>query len=257
MTTVNLNYKTVGRGEPVVILHGLFGSLDNWQSIARELSESGFQIVTVDLRNHGKSPHTDEMNHQIMAEDVKKLIVENSLQACTLVGHSMGGKTAMQLAFSYPELLSKLVVVDISPKPYAAHHNQYFDAMLGLDVNKIENRRDAQEKLGEKIRNQAILQFLLKNLDRSKDGYNWKFNLHSLHKNYNTLISGIQTAGRFEKPSLFIGGQLSDYISRSDEAEIKQLFPNSEIIMIPKSGHWVHAEQPELFKQALTRFLNS
>ena len=257
MNTVQLNYKAVGEGLPVVILHGLFGSLDNWQTIARSISEKGFRVVTVDLRNHGKSPHTDEMNHRLMANDVRRFIETNELQGCVLVGHSMGGKTAMVLAMDAPELIKKLVVVDIAPKPYTAHHHTYFDAMLSLEVHTVKSRRDASEQLGKTVKNKAIRQFLLKNLDRTNDGYEWKFNLQSLHKNYEKLIDGLETEKSVDLPTLFISGQLSDYISRADVPIINQYFPNNQIEVISNSGHWVHAEQPEAFKKVLIDFLEN
>ena len=257
MNTVQLNFKQTGEGPAIVILHGLFGSLDNWQTMARELADQGFSVYTVDLRNHGKSPHTDDMSHELMAEDVKEFIEQHDLQGCTLVGHSMGGKTAMQLAMQHPELISKLVVVDIAPKPYMAHHNIYFDALLNLDVKDIESRSDANKKLGKTVKNEAVKLFLLKNLDRTKDGYNWKFNLKALDENYKALINGLTTSKQFTKPTLFIAGQLSDYITKGDAPEIEKLFPNSKIEFIAKSGHWVHAEQPEQFQSVLLDFIKA
>ena len=257
MSTVPLHFKSVGEGDPIVILHGLFGSLDNWQTMARELSEQGYKVITVDLRNHGKSPHTDAISHELMANDVIGLIKQEHLNEVVLVGHSMGGKAAMQLAFIAPELISKLVVVDIAPKPYNPHHNTYFDAMLNLNLAKVESRKQASEELGKSIKNPVIKQFLLKNLDRKKDGsYQWKFNLQSLHNNYQQLINGLQTTATFEKPTMFVSGQLSDYISAADIGDIEALFPNSTVEIVAASGHWVHAEQPDAFKQVLLQFLS-
>ena len=255
MNTVALNYKTVGEGESIVILHGLFGSLDNWQTMARSISEEGYQVVTIDLRNHGKSPHTDEMSHQLMAEDVKAFLKKQQIENCTLVGHSMGGKTAMQLALTSPELISGLVVVDIAPKPYTARHNVYFKAMMELNVQELESRKEARQQLGKSIKNDAIKQFLLKNLDRTDDGYQWKFNLNALYEHYEELISGLESSSSFAKPSLFISGQLSDYISAADMADIQRLFPNSRVEVVENSGHWVHAEQPESFQKLLLEFV--
>lgn len=258
MNTIPLNYKSIGEGQPIVILHGLFGSLDNWQTLARKMSEFGYKVVTVDLRNHGRSPHVPEMSHELMAEDVKAFLLEHQLQNCTLVGHSMGGKTVMQLAIKYPELIQKLIVVDIAPKPYKAHHNTYFEAMLELPVSELTSRADIQNKLSEKIKNQAVLLFIAKNLERRKDGgFQWKFNLNALYENYTALINGLNlSAGqKFEKETLFIGGQLSDYISKSDEKEIKDIFPLSRIEMIQNAGHWVHAEQPNQFLNSVLNFV--
>lgn len=257
MKTVQLNYKSIGEGQPIIILHGLFGSLDNWQTIARDISEKGYRVITVDLRNHGKSPHTNEISHNLMAQDMIAFIQEHKLENAVLVGHSMGGKTAMQLALTAPEIIEKLVVVDIAPKPYQAHHNTYFNAMLSLNLSEIQSRREASEKLGKSIKNTVIKQFLLKSLDRKDNGYQWKFNLEALHKHYNLLIGGLTTTTTFEKPTLFISGQLSDYISAGDIGDIERMFPNSVVEVIYNSGHWVHAEQPEAFKQMLLKFVQA
>lgn len=258
MNTVQLNYKSIGEGHPIVILHGLFGSLDNWQTLARKISEFGYRVITVDLRNHGRSPHVPEMSHEAMAKDVQFFLEEHRLQNCTLIGHSMGGKTVMQLALTNPDLIQKLIVVDIAPKPYKPHHNTYFEAMLELPVSELTSRSDIQKQLAQKIKNQAVLLFIAKNLERRKEGgFQWKFNLRALFENYTALISGLNLSigQSFEKETLFIGGQLSDYISKADEKEIKEIFPNAEVEMIPNAGHWVHAEQAELFMKAVLNFV--
>jgi len=257
--SVELNYKKIGdEGEVVLILHGLFGSLDNWQTMARRLSETGLQVYSVDLRNHGKSPHTSETSLQLMAEDVEQFINSKDLENITLIGHSMGGKTAMQLAMNQPELLNKLVVVDIAPKPYLPRHNTYFEAMLGLDLASITSRRDAKNALGETVKNIGVLQFLLKNLDRKKEGgFEWKFNLHALYNNYENLLSGLHSDVQFNKPTLFMKGGLSDYLSQSDLELIQTNFPNAVIETIDGAGHWVHAEAQNEFFTAITNFNNS
>lgn len=257
--TVELNYKKIGvQGEILVILHGLFGSLDNWQTMARKLSDEGYQVYTVDLRNHGKSIHTDDATIQLMAKDVAAFIRANGLSDITLIGHSMGGKTAMQLAFSQPELIKRLVVVDIAPKPYLPHHNTYFEAMLAMDLSAIKSRKEAQEVLKQNVKNIGVLQFLLKNLDRKKEGgFEWKFNLKSLYENYDQLLSGIISSNQFLQPSLFMRGALSDYISNSDFDDIVQSFPKATLSTIEGAGHWIHAEAPNEFFNSLTNFLKS
>lgn len=253
---MNLNFKSTGEGSVLVILHGLFGSLDNWQTMANQISAEGYQVVTVDLRNHGKSPHSPEMSHEIMANDVAEFLNQYELDPCALLGHSMGGKTAMQLALTKPELLTKLIVVDIAPKPYPPHHDIYFDAMRNLDLSTVTSRGQAEEILAQKIKSPSILQFLTKNLSRTSEGkYEWKFDLESIYENYPKLIGGLSAQGEYREPTLFIGGQLSDYITPADEQEIYKYFPDADIEMIPNSGHWVHAEQPELFKNTVLRFL--
>lgn len=253
---MDLNYKSFGQGEPVVILHGLFGNLDNWQTFAKQLAEQ-FLVYIVDLRNHGRSPHVEEMNYRAAAEDLREFMESQWIYEAHILGHSMGGKTAMQFAFDYPDMLNRLVVVDIAPKTYQGGHEAIFEAMLSLEPGQLENRTEAEEKLGKTITDPAIRLFLLKNLSRNKDGgYDWKMNLPVLHRDYPQILSEVKGAP-FTGPSLFIRGERSDYIQDTDWPMIQTLFPEAELSTVPDAGHWVHAEAPDVLLKEVSRFLNA
>lgn len=255
MSPIELNFKVHGAGKPMIIMHGLFGSLDNWQSLVKKIAEHGYQVFTLDARNHGKSPHVADIDHSLMALDISQFIASQQIEAPIVVGHSMGGKTAMQLALTQPNLIDQLVVVDIAPRPYSAHHTTYFKAMNELPVATLHSRKQADEMLSTLVPNLAIRQFLLKNLVRSTPGFRWKFNLEALEANYNKLIGGISTDRTFEGPTLFIAGQQSDYISIADHSSIQAVFPQARIETIEHAGHWVHAERPEEFLNTLLSFI--
>lgn len=253
MKPISLHYKQIGQGQPIVILHGLFGSLDNWQTIAKELSEYGYRVITVDLRNHGRSPHTADMNHQLMAKDVNTLAEQLLLHDAILMGHSMGGKTAMEVVQS-ANWVQKLIVVDIAPKPYIAHHHTYFEAMKSIDFSTITSRKQAKELLSTMIHNESIVQFLAKNIMKDGSSYQWKFNLNSLDTNYEKLIGGITTKP-CDLPMLFIAGKNSQYISSADHLLIGNQFKHAKIETIEDAGHWVHAEQPKAFVRSVLSFI--
>lgn len=251
---MTLNYKSFGQGPPVVILHGLFGSLDNWQTFAKQLAED-FTVYIIDQRNHGRSPHTDEMTYPEAAEDLRAFMEDQWIYNAHIIGHSMGGKTAMQFAFDHADMLDQLVVVDIAPKAYAGGHEDIFDAMLSLDFAKINSRGDAEEQLATKISNPGIRLFLLKNLHRNKDGgYEWKMNLPVLHRHYPDIISGVE-GSPFSGPTLFVRGSRSDYIQDADWPHITTLFPKAQLETVDKAGHWVHAERPTALLQLIRKFL--
>lgn len=253
---MELNFKSFGQGEPVIILHGLFGNLDNWQTFAKQLA-AHFMVYIVDLRNHGRSPHVDAMNYRAMAEDLREFMESQWIYQAHVIGHSMGGKAAMQLAFDYPDMVSRLVVVDIAPKAYRGGHEAIFDAMLSLHPEKLESRAEAEEQLAKSIADPAIRLFLLKNLTRHKSGgYEWKMNLEVLHRDYSEILSTVAGAV-FDGPSLFIRGEHSDYILEEDWPAVEQLFPNAELLTIAGAGHWVHAEAPEALLGTLNRFLTT
>jgi len=252
-----LNFKTYGQGNPIIILHGLFGTLDNWQTIARQLSEK-YLVYLVDQRNHGRSPHTKDFNYSLLAEDLKDFMESEGMSQATIIGHSMGGKTAMQFAVSYPEMVTSLIVVDIAPKVYEGGHQEIFDALLSVDLKKIESRKMAEEQLMEKIPDAGIRQFLLKNLTRNKEGgYQWKMNLPAIYKNYQHILDNILLDEPYTGSSLFIRGERSGYIKETDDSLIKDTFPEAEIITISNAGHWVHAEAPKALLSAFINFMTS
>ncbi len=228
-------------------MHGLFGASDNWHSIAMRLAES-FHVFTVDQRNHGQSPHSDEMNYFLMADDVAELMKSRGLETAIVIGHSMGGKTAMQFALQFPERVEKLVVADMAPRAYASSHDKIFTALLALDLKLFSARQEIEDVLAPEIPNLALRRFLLKNLGRnSEGGFFWKINLRGLFKNYGHLREPVSGAAPFTRPTLFIRGSNSNYINPDDEALIHELFPHAEIQAIAGAGHWLHAEQRRNF----------
>lgn len=255
---MKLNFKTFGQGPPLIILHGLFGMLDNWQTAAKQLSDT-YMVFILDQRNHGRSPHVDGIDYPSMANDLREFMEENWIHEAHLLGHSMGGKTVMQFALEYPEMADKLIVVDIAPKAYAGGHQLIFEALQSLELDKVQSRTEADQKLGQLVTDLGIRQFLLKNLSRDKDsgGFRWKMNLPVIARDYPKIIAGLDTDGQFEGDTLFIRGGKSDYISPIDEEEIQQLFPSSEVQTIDGAGHWVHAERPKALLESVRTFLSN
>lgn len=252
---MKLNFKKIGEGDPIVILHGLFGSLDNWMSIAKELS-SNFEVFLVDERNHGQSPHADEFNYELMAEDLYEFIEEHKITNPIIMGHSMGGKTAMQFAMNYPDLLSKLIVVDIAPKGYPVHHRQIIDGLLLLNFEVIKTRQEADTELSKYIQDLSVRQFLLKNLYWIEQGkLAWRFNLSVINDNIDMVGLELNNVKEFIKPTMFLRGQFSNYILDTDFNHIKSIFPRAEIITVSNSGHWIHAENPTEFLRFVKSFI--
>lgn len=254
---MQLNYKSLGQGEPLIILHGLFGMLDNWQSIAKSL-ENNFSLYLIDQRNHGKSPHVDEHAYKLMAEDLKEFMTQQGIPLSNILGHSMGGKTAMQFALDFPEMVQKLIVVDMGSKRYESGHDNVFDALQSIQLENIQSRSEADEQLSKYIDETAVKQFLLKNLTREVNGnYKWKFNLQAIFNNYNYhILDSVSGDSPFDGETLFVKGELSSYIIDTDWPQIQQLFPNSTLKTINGAGHWVHAEKPAELLLEITEFLN-
>jgi esterase len=258
---MDLNFKEFGSGEPLVILHGLFGTLDNWQTIARQLADN-FTVYIVDLPNHGRSPHTKgEFDYSEMSDAVAEFLTKNWIHETRLIGHSMGGKLAMQLALQQPDLIKKLAVIDIAPKKYAGGHGDIFKAMFALDLTTLTDRKEAEQFLTEHLPEEGAgtIQFLLKNLSRRADteggGFEWKMNLDVLWANYPRILDKLEGDIPFRKSTLFIRGSESNYIKDTDFDLISKLFPNSAIQTIEGAGHWVHAEKPIELLSALKNFM--
>jgi pimeloyl-ACP methyl ester carboxylesterase len=252
---MQLHFKGSGQGRAVILLHGLFGSSDNWHSIALRLSES-FHVFAVDQRNHGQSPHSDEMNYALMAEDLNEFLATRGIKAAFVLGHSMGGKTAMQFTLQFSERVEKLVVSDMAPRAYAPEHDKIFTALIGLDLKSFSARQEIEDALAPEIPSLNLRRFLLKNLGRNSAGeFFWKMNLCGLWENYPQLGNAISASVPFAKPTLFIRGEKSDYIGPADEPLIRELFPLAEIQTIIGSGHWVHADKPEEFLKCVLKFL--
>jgi esterase len=244
--------ETQGQGQPLVLLHGLFGSADNWGTIAKHFAQH-YQVISVDLRNHGRSPHSHSQTYPEMADDLSELCDALELVKIHLLGHSLGGKVAMQFATQYPEKVSKLIVVDMAMRTYPDRYTQLMDHMLAVDLSQMASRNDVDNALKDSISNIRVRQFLLTNLVKNEDRLQWRINLPALKANYATLIAAV--AVHFDQPSLFIRGERSDYVQDSDSTQLQQHFPQSEFVTLP-TDHWVHAEQPQLFIQAVEDFLS-
>ena len=245
-----LHHLDQGQGRPLVILHGLFGTLDNWQTLARRwATEAGLRVVSVDLRNHGRSFHSPEHSYALMAQDVLALFDHLQLGAdTTLLGHSMGGKVAMRLALDHPARLARLVVVDISPRfSNMQHQDDVLTGLHAVNLESISNRQEADAALAQHIHNVGTRQFLLKNLYRKDDNsFAWRINLDVLSAQLPAIGEATVSVVPFLKPTLFIRGGNSDYITTDDKLHgIPALFPNSEVATVVDAGHWVHAEKPE------------
>jgi len=251
---MTLHHQIQGQGAPLIILHGLFGSSDNWRNIATQLSE-GRKVISVDLPNHGQSPHTDNVSYQAMADAVANLIKELGLKRVDIIGHSIGGKVAMTLTANYPEQVQSLIVVDMAPKRYPDRHSDIFDALLAVDLPKLTRRSEADVVLAKTIFNKAIRQFLLMNLVKRNEQLKWQLNLTVLAQQYPKLIEAVCEGISIKRSSLFIRGALSDYIEDDDVTLIKQQFSDTNIVTIEKAGHWVHAEKPDEFLSTVEAFL--
>ena len=250
-----LHSKILGEGKPLIILHGLFGMLDNWQALAKEFA-CFFETHIVDLRNHGRSFHATQHNYEVMTEDLLSYLNTYNLDEVSLIGHSMGGKAAMNFACMYPDRVEKLVVVDISPKYYPPHHQEILSGLRAVDRSNLTSRKDADQILSQYFSESAMRQFLLKNLYwRSSTELTFKFNLKVLSDQIENVGQALYTNALFDRPTLFIAGQSSNYIKETDVELIESHFPDFEIVEIPKSGHWVHAENPDQFFDKVSRFL--
>jgi len=252
---IRLHFESYGEGAPLIILHGLFGSLENWRTMARKLG-SHFRVIVVDLRNHGKSPHCDDFNCQLMAEDLRVFMEEHCLASACLLGHSLGGKVAMRFALAWPELVEKLVVVDIAPKEYQDRHGKIIQALVSLRLETFADRREIDNALLVAVPDQVMRQFLLKNLVRSdRGGFSWRINLKSIANHYQDINKGLGGDTRFDKPTLFLKGGVSDYIDSKDLEVIKRLFPHAQLDTVPNAGHWLHTDAPEEFLSRVRTFL--
>ncbi|MDD2336566.1 MAG: alpha/beta fold hydrolase [Geobacteraceae bacterium] len=253
---MRLHYESIGEGSPLIILHGLFGSLENWRSMSRKLCRS-FRVFSVDLRNHGGSPHSAEFNYALMAEDLKEFVHEHSLGSTHLLGHSMGGKVAMQFALTNPEYVDRLVVVDIAPRAYPPSHEDIFTLLISIRLERFSGRNDARHEIEKGISDRSVVEFLLKNIMTSPSGtLQWKMNLKGLRDNYHEIIAAPAWEGVYGKPALFIKGEKSDYIRPEDYGIIKKYFSKAELVSVPDAGHWVHAQGPEIFERMVRNFLS-
>ncbi len=255
--SIDLASQTYGDGgEPIVVLHGLLGSGRNWATIAKRLGES-HRVFTLDLRNHGSSPWADEMSYELMAGDVGHFIEATGLGPVTLIGHSMGGKTAMRLALDRPSLVDRLVVVDIAPVNYEHSFGSYVDAMQAIDIEGLSSRSVVDERLAEAVPEAVVRAFLLQNLVRHNEGFTWKANLSGLAKAMPALMTFPSSEiDQFTNPAIILAGMNSEYVQAAHQGEIKRLFPTAETRYVADAGHWLHAEQPTVFLAHLKDFLS-
>ena len=242
---------------PLLVFHGLFGMLDNWGSFGKEFGEL-IPTHVLDLRNHGRSFHSESMSHDDLANDILHYMEFHNIEKANLLGHSLGGKAVMQFAIKYPEKVNKLIVVDISPKAYPPHHQGIIKALQSVDFTKVESRQDVEKVLGEYIHEKFVIQFLMKNLYWTEDKkLDWRFNLNTLAEKYTEFVSNAIKFGIFNGPTLFLAGANSNYILPQDELLIRQQFPDSRIIKIANAEHWVQANNPVDFNAAARDFILS
>lgn len=267
---MKLHFRKLGAGHPLVILHGLYGASDNWYSIGRALSDT-YEVYLVDLRNHGQSPHNPVHTYASMAEDVAGFFSHNHIGKAHIIGHSMGGKTGLSFALQHPDLIEKMIMVDISPCAYdpeawpeADRHARIMQALIDLDLGSIHTREEADSVLEKSIRQAEIRMFLLKNLKRHTGGkFYWALNLPVLANSLMDILAGVVPCAGLEYeelpvfPLLFIKGSMSSYIDSNHMEAIHRIFPCSMIREIPDAGHWVHAEQPQVFLETVRSFLGN
>jgi esterase len=253
---LDLFFREYGQGHPLTILHGLFGAGGNWHTMSRSVFADLRHVVVPDLRNHGQSPHSSRMDYESMASDVEEVWDRLNLPASDVVGHSMGGKVAMQLALTLPDRVSRLVVVDIAPRSYPPRHVDIIEALRGARPADKASRSEVENALSLYIPNHAVRQFLLKNLRRTTTGsYEWMVSLDDIEASYDRISGGLSALSTYDGPALFIRGGLSDYIQDDDYEVIRAYFPAAEVATIPKASHWVHADAKDAFAELVSEFL--
>jgi len=254
---MKLAFREFGSGQPLIILHGLFGQSDNWNTLAKSFAEKGFHVFTLDQRNHGLSPHSDEWTYQAMASDLKEFIDDHGLEKPVIIGHSMGGKTVMFFETMYPGIADKLIIVDIAARPYPRHHDDVLEALHAVDFNTIKNRKDAEAIMNNYISDFGTKQFLLKNIYwKQDDRMDWRFNLDVITRKYDNVSVAVPQVSS-PVSALIINGEKSRYVSAQDMEEFRLRFPNSQFVTIQGSGHWVHAEKPKEFFDAVMAFITA
>lgn len=239
----------------MLFLHGLFGSSANWGSIARHFSASRFCIVP-DLRNHGRSFHSPDVSYQAQADDVLRLMDHLDIEKADIIGHSMGGKVAMQLALKHPHRCSQLAVVDIAPVSYRHGFHEIIESLASIDLSMLGSRHEADSLLARKLEGAGLRGFLLQNLVRENGNWGWRLNLQALADGEKSIVGFPSTFSRhFGGEALFVAGETSSYINYQDHETIHGLFPEARIVTIPGAGHWVYADKPEAFIEKLELFL--
>jgi esterase len=254
---MELAFREYGEGQPMIILHGLFGQSDNWNTLAKNFGEKGFRVFAIDQRNHGLSPHSDDWSYELMAHDLKEFIDAHQIEKPILVGHSMGGKTVLFFEKSFPNVAKQLVIVDMAARQYPAHHASVLEALHAVNFEKISSRKEADAALSEHINDFGTKQFLLKNIywkDEDSKKMAWRFNLNVISKNYDAIREAVP-AFKSVIPILIISGEKSNYISEQDAEDFKNRFSESTFVTIKDAGHWVHAEKPNEFFETVLSFI--
>ena len=252
-----LHSKIIGTGKSVCILHGFLGMSDNWKTLGSSLAEHNLEVHLIDQRNHGRSFHSEDFNYDVLAHDLKEYLEDKNIEETMIIGHSMGGKTAMQFACNYPEKTSKLLVADIAPKFYPPHHHDIINGLNKVNVQELKSRAEADSELQKHIADFGIRQFLLKNLYRDQEKkLSFRFNLPVLSHKMEEVGENINSTDHYPGPTLFLKGSKSEYVSDNDMIQIKSHFPNATMNTISNAGHWLHAENPREFLSKALLFLN-
>jgi esterase len=252
---MKLFFRELGQGKPIIILHGLFGSSDNWLTQAK-LFAPHYKVFSVDQRNHGQSPHSDDFDYSSMVADLNDFIQDQRISDPVIIGHSMGGKTAMNFALAHPDMISKLVVVDISPRVYNLEHYTIVEGLKAIPIDKLSSRNEADDVLSQHVPEPDVRQFLLKNLQRkSTGGFSWKINLPVIANKLSNIGVDLQFPGQFRNPTLFIRGAKSKYVRDEDWKRITEIFPAAQLETMA-TGHWVQAEKPQEFAEVVMQWLS-
>ncbi len=260
MTSGNLVNYTVRKSAtsnspiPVLLIHGLFGGLENLNALAKHLSND-FDVISMDVRNHGNSFHSNEMTYPLMADDVLALLAHLNIEKLHIVGHSMGGKIAMQFALHHPNMVDKLVIADIAPVQYQHSHEQVINGLKSIHLDSLQNRKEADQQLASYVEEIGVRQFLLKNLVKSEHGFTWRANINNIANAYENIIAGNAADSPFLGDTLFIKGSNSDYITSEHRELIMRYFPNSKARVMSGVGHWLHAEKPVVFNKIVENFM--
>ncbi len=254
---MELAYREYGQGTPLIILHGLFGQSDNWNTLSKGFSEKGFRVFAVDQRNHGLSPHSNVWNYEAMADDLKEFIDTHGLKNPILLGHSMGGKTVMFFELKYPGIASKIIIADMAPRATSRHHEDVLKALHAVDFTAIKTRKEAEAIMSQYLDDFGTKQFLLKNIYWKEDNEQmaWRFDLKTISDNYDAVIAAAPE-GSSPVDTLVMRGEKSNYVKDSDLDDFKRRFPNFKLVTIAGAGHWIHAEKPREFFEEVMRFIS-
>lgn len=253
-----LHSRIEGKGRPLLVLHGYLGMSDNWRTLATRYAEAGFEVHALDLRNHGRSFHSEELSQELMVEDIYNYCKHYKLEKISIIGHSMGGKLAMLFAMTYPKMIDKLIIADISVRQYAPHHQDILAALNAVDFSIVKDRKDIEEVISQYLDDVGVILFLMKNVYRkSAEQYAYRMNLKVLTEKYENIGIALPSGTKYDRPVLFLRGGNSSYIRERDVQDILVHFPQAKIQTISKAGHWLHAEKPDEFFNISLNHLNS